>query len=1231
MESYKKLMMSVAAIAAGFAAFAAEIAFTGGGDGTSRDLSLAANWDGGELPGADDVGVVDIAAFGASYTIGDDAAIGGVRFANVSKETTLEGERTLTLGAGGFTVIGTGGFVLRAPLATSAVQTWNFGGGKLTTWSTVAGTSALTIKNASEVNHREALAYGGDVTYSSAPVKVHRPGPWAKSLVSSSAVWFMPSNTLEFVASELFSSGSFQCTAWDPNTEFVASDLNATRGTFLFDSGTWDMRGVGFSIGAGVVRQTGGTIDVTQGNACTFFVGDYKAYGAGGKSWGTWPATFELEDGVLKANEIMLGMYYSSVTTPAGFLQKGGDVTCGGLGIGGGHQSKAYAWGEYVMGAGTLDVGVKNTKAQRGIALFARGGQGSESPGVYTQTGGVANVYRVMWGSTHDSILGAVSATNNTGYGRFDLCGGTFNLGAGGFMTHLWNTSSTNAGYQISLKGGTLATAADQTGTMKWTLPPSDTSFTFSTDNQYALQAPVDGVGTLRKTGSGTLTLTDATRFRGTVSVEEGTLALQGGVIGDDTEGALVWSGDDMVGRQGLATNVALVGFTDTSDTLTFTNWPAAEGSATTPSKPKLEQLPNQFNGHASMLLDYSYLGLAKEDNPLNGATNFTCAFVFRISQGDLCCTENQDWAWAYTSGLLGHASSMSFTLSHTRDGNLTSTPRFVVGMYMNGNAQYFSEPDYNMNDNRAHVVVVSVSNNVVSITGDGYACDNVKTDAPASTWPRFKNLPLLMGSPLVSKLNSGNNYIHNCRIAEMRIYPNRALSESERFRVGHALATKYGVNTLALARYGSCGGKMVADAAPASVPSTDYVWEADDLNGLEDGAEVESWPVSGTDEGRYKVTKSPNSPTLVKNAVNGHSVVRFESGGKSALRGDSPIKGLKSWAAAVVFVSTNGDSLGTGQVGASYENTSGEGIFGCRTYGWNDSQMGIAWHKEGSLLVSFDGADRNYFWSRNPFRLHDGLPHVVIITCDGTDGRYRYLIDGRQVATGTKTAAVQAVSYLNFGRLHNQNNNYGFFTGDIAAARLYTRALTLDECTTLSEHYLQRFGMQPCGTVPYALGDVRAFGLGATNVTVAAGATLRLPLTSENPYTVKGGVTLAGAGKIEGTVRYGEGSVYDLAASMPQIEAIELKDCMIKAAAEAADGSNIASVSGTITIDPAAVMAKGKTKNPVLVNVAPEAVDSEVVFEIPDSDPRLIYGEYDAETRSIRIRRRFSTVIIVR
>ena len=67
---------------------AADIAFTGGGDGAGTDLADAANWAGGALPGAEDVAVVDLsrATSGATLTCSADLALGGLVLTNLTKE-----------------------------------------------------------------------------------------------------------------------------------------------------------------------------------------------------------------------------------------------------------------------------------------------------------------------------------------------------------------------------------------------------------------------------------------------------------------------------------------------------------------------------------------------------------------------------------------------------------------------------------------------------------------------------------------------------------------------------------------------------------------------------------------------------------------------------------------------------------------------------------------------------------------------------------------------------------------------------------------------------------------------------------------------------------------------------------------------------------------------------------------------------------------------------------------
>ena len=1201
--------MLAAGVAAG-TAFGSEIAFTGGPSGTSTDLALADNWAGGTLPTAAGVtGVVDVATFGASYTLSGDVSLNGLAFANNASGATLEADSTLTLGAGGLTVSGAGGFVLKAPTATSAEQTWVLGTGAFSTWNTISGSSRLSITQASFVHHFAPPCHGGDMAYASAPVKFYEPGQWAMNLSSSSKIYFMMTGNVQVAASTLFPGGGYSNTAWDPDTEWVQRDnyKGYTYGHLLFDAGDWCPRGVGMSLGAGSITQTGGRICVTNGNANTFFVGDYHAYsGTGTPGWGNYPVNFFLLNGELVSKQIYIGQYYNVVTNPALFAQSGGTVTAGALAIGGGNQSKEGTISEYLLGGGTLDVGNARTDSQRGIALFSRGGQGSQGSGVYTQTGGVASVYRVMWGTTHSQLNGTVTATNNTGYGMFDLRGGTFNLGAGGFLTTNWNISSTNAGYTINLRGGTLATASDTVNEMTWNLPESDTPFTFSSDKEWIQNAPVAGVGTLRKAGAGTLTLTDATRFRGCLDVQEGTLAVSGSAAAEipySGEDVFVWTGDDAAQRQGLADGDSLDGWADVGNSLTFTNRVAPESSTVLPKSPTLCLDEKAFNGHSSVYLNHSQLMLSKEDNPLNGATNFTCAFVFRMNQGNLTCTENAPYMWQYASSLLGNFDSMSFTMSHTRDGNYSSTPRFVVGVAANGNAQYFSHMDYDVNNNRSHVAVITYSNNTIAVTLDGYTDSYVKENAAdAQYWPRFANMPLYLGSLRTSAFDHDNQFIY-CRVAEMRFYPQRAMSDAERHKLGYALAAKYGVNDGGVARFGAVGATF-ADDAEATPPACDYAWDADDLNALEDGAEVREWAVSGEGEGRFAVTKGNclsmvrNPPVLAKSVLNGHSVVRFDRVRRTGLAAASPVKGTKKWTAAVVF-RASGDAVdGNGTYSAS-EAVGGEGIFGARAHTWANEDFGFAWHPHGTILAAWGGDSGRNKFMRNPFRLDDGLAHVAVLSCDGDGNTYRYLVDGRIVSSGAANARNQVADWLVFGFLQNDGNKeFGFFSGDIAAARLYTRALDTDECVALCDYYAKRFSFARAGTVPIGRKNLVATGLAATNVNVASGATLRLPHSATSPYTIGAGVSLGGEGAILGSVRYAAGATLDVSAGVPDIEDIQIVDATLRFT-RAQDASapwqadNVSRISGTVTVD-ASDWASGKTPGRImLMTVDPDAVDA--------------------------------------
>jgi len=1241
-----KLILSVVSGLCCLSVFASEVAFVNAD--SDCDLSKPGNWDGGELPtGSTVTGVVNVATYGTSYTVGSNAEISGIKFSNASSKVTIGGEGVLTLGASGLTLDSTGGLRIDAKLATSAAQTWNFGGGEVNTYNTIAGTSTLTLKNASFIHFRKAPNYGGEI-YSCVKIKYYEPGAFCNTFstpsspIPESRIYFMITGNVEVAFSTLFQGKKYVNGAWDPNTEWVRRDSTPTTegfGRLVLDDGTFKPGGVGFSMSCGYVRQTGGLMDCTS--AWGPFVGDYHAYSPTGYGWGGASVAYYMQGGNLTGRQVFLGMYYNVTTKPALFEQTGGAVTVSRVAIGAGNQSHDASFSQYLMGGGTLDAGMTRNDTERALIVSAFGGQGSNAGAVYTQTNGTTKAYKLQWGSDINCLGSAATASLGYRYGLFELKGGRFELGAGGICNSAsWCRSYTNATYSMQMSGGTFAPQTQQIGRYQWQVMPSDDEFTVETKNQFTQIAPVWGQGTLRKTGSNMLVLSDATKFRGNLKVDEGTVAFAGTASATtDDSGAIVWTGDDIAEKNDIEYGGKVSSLASTDGKHTFEN--AAVPAGTDPSffaSKVTVTNDTAFAGHKSFLLHCNFLEIPAVSNPLNGATNFTIVLVHRSNMGDWTCTEN-GINWPYSASILGDLGDCVITHTHTREGNYSSTPRLAFGANMNGGRQMMSQMDYNVNDNLAHVAIVSYSNNFVRVIVDGYTTNHLAATATAlSHWKRFVNRPLWLGGNKSTAYTHGNQVCKDTRIAELRIYPERALSEVECYKLGATLSKKYGINESGFVRYCTKGGDYKTASAPATPAETAYEWDADDLNDSEDGTKIASWKTkdgttadANTNDGNLWVKNQGHGPYLVKNAINGHSALKFvrsEYTGLALSSANNPLSGLKDFALVVVFRTAENNLLGKGTYGASEKDVSGDGIIGMRTYGWAPNDPGITLHSYGRLMAAW--ACDKYTYSARPLFVNDNMPHVAVLSRDGTSGKYEWMVDGVRVASGNSDSTTVTSGYVfQFGVLCDQQ--YGFYEGEIAAARVYQRALTHGEMSEICEYYAHKYGFMSRGQVAETAETVKAIGLGATNVTIAAGATLRLPNAATVPYTIGKGVTLSGEGTVEGKVRYGENSVYDLTLTIPTIEKLELKDCTVKADEDAADGANITSVSGTITIDPAAVMAKGKAKNPVLTNVAPGVVDSGTVFEVKDGDPRFIYGEYDADSRSIRIRRRFSTVIILR
>jgi hypothetical protein len=95
-----------------------------------------------------------------------------------------------------------------------------------------------------------------------------------------------------------------------------------------------------------------------------------------------------------------------------------------------------------------------------------------------------------------------------------------------------------------------------------------------------------------------------------------------------------------------------------------------------------------------------------------------------------------------------------------------------------------------------------------------------------------------------------------------------------------------------------------------------------------------------------------------------------------------------------------------------------------------------------------------------------------------------------------------------------------GYLEGDIAEFAWFGdgTALTVAQMEALSKDLAQKYGARLYDEDAYTMSDIAAYGLGATNVAVAAGASLSLPIASTSPYTVGAGTTLS----LEGSVTDG-------------------------------------------------------------------------------------------------------------
>ena len=1227
---------------------AAEIAYTA--DATDKNnLADAANW-GGTLPTAEDVGVIDCSQFGYSFLARGDVSFKGLRFTANSKVIYIEddGRHTISVGSEGVTLARGNGFVPKGRWTLTAPQVWSLGVGVLDSRATYSGTVEWTIENYQAVSWTQAPRYGGKIVATSASAGNSSYAMSFKTCdlvaaevsVAGSVVFELPARA---TLSTLFSNRTFTKTGW--------SDVTFTGpGTLVVEEGD------AFNVSAANLLQVPrGYLEIAGGTvkgAAAVELGSMG--GTQGTSYQGARGGIVVSGGAFTMNQLHVG---ANSTTNRTVVQSGGTVTACTVHVGG-HQNDRRASApldEYVLAGGTVDD--KNGAAHDRGLILATGvnsaADGYSHPGVFTQTGGTANFYKITWGANGGFWAWDDWNTtpNGRGYGLLDLKGGTFNLPPNGLnLGHMWNAGNVKeSAYDIKLRGVTVNGGRDEDVGLALTVASGATPTVWNTNaRRDRLAAPVDGDGVLRKTGSGTLVLTDATRFGGTLEVAEGTVDLQG--VPQEptgfTDGAdcYVLTADDLA--KTLTDGASVTAWSDTTGTVTARQM--AEGDVAQPATYGVPTLAaNVFNGHAGVRFSskaMQALAFPNTGNPLCGTEQYTVAVVYKATlDGQGSEGDNNSYAgrmilgnfryWRSKPNFMGVTIDSSNRLYYEARRHDGTTSKEVGKLYSSTA----------LAPNNVGIALVSLDAEQMSLClNNGFS--SLKTTLGAGR-PRFvrsdtgTKYPLYIGTSDTDETSAQAVRCFDGCIAEIRIYRGRALSLPEQRALLTTLAKTYGGDELGAKFEREATGPMAAAlsdgrTAPETV-AADVEWTADFCHQ------------------NLAACSGCTKPELVPNAwANGASALRFDAAKSTALDvvapNADPLRGQKAFTLAFVFRTTTdgtGGALVKEHVGlySSMLKDFGSGhSFDSNNAGCGNAAVTFV---EGGGVSAFHGTNYDsgsVINPRKPCRLDDGLPHVVVYSADGGDveparhGTFRLMVDGvlteGTYGYGTTWPGYDSARPHVIGALRA---GVGHFTGDLSGFRFWMSPLSADEMRAISEKAAQEYGFNLKSKAAYTADGLVAHGLGATNVTVAAGATLRVPLSATSPYVVKQGVLLSGDGAFDGSYRFAEGAVADFGDAAAKMEDVQIASGAVMrfgtTASTPVDGSNVSSVSGAVTVDitgsPAATWSHARY--PLLI-LARNRIAEGTTFNLTGNVGRA-WVDYDEKTGALAVMRQVGTLLLVR
>lgn len=1194
-----KVIMMVAVASLALVGGTAEVAFTGGSDGSSRDLSLAENWTGGSIPAGNDLATVDASRFGNAYTVSQDVTLPGLKISGQSDTSKIDGSGTLSLGAGGLTYAnGTGGVQLWAKMTVTADQIWDFGGMQLYNYTTYGGTSALSLNNWKGIEFYFAPQYAGPMMMkgvsSSSRIVCYQSRAWANTVeVTQGSVCFSLNDTDPVKFFKLFPGRSF--------VALSAADVTHTSGaTLLFEEDDVFRASCSYS------QVTHGGISVCGGSYSAGTVFEFAGMGGTSSQESDKPVSFSVSDGSFDVGQ----QFMMGAQTKASRLavQTGGAVSAGAFYIGGGPDQTTGVVAEYRHEGGTMtDKGGAN---DRGLMMggFAQSDNANSPAGIFTQTAGDLSFSHVSWGS-RGGYWGYTDSPNGRAYGLLDLRGGSFTLPAEGFVfAQKWNSGTvSNSTYDVRLNGGTFKTSASSDIGLAMTVGAGDGASTWDTgsfDNR--LTASLDGNGVLRKKGAGKLTLTDACRFKGGIDVREGVLEVEG-VLSEPSGyvaggNCLVFTADSLAGTCNDGDEVS-----SWSDTTGSVSWrKPLDGEI---SKYETYKVPtfksNAIGGRPGLCFDSGHvLSFSADNNPLAGETNFSMVVVFnpdRTGQG--CESDGNAFAGR---GIIGNERGWNGGVANDLTLILNQDKRMFVET-CNKDPDHTREglysPTMAVDGSTAAIAIVSMRGNRLTLDfNNGIETRTFETFDNFS--PRFAKgetrYPLYLGTTDVDGDGCVAARCFSGAIAEVRFYRKRALSEAEQRSLMVFLAEKYRGKSVADEYVRNADGALNAtlvDArvAPAAKEPT-VTWTPEFMSQTFDAAE------GGCVE-----------PELVQGAWNGRSALRFDAGQNTLLsipegaNGD-PLAGCGSYAVSFVFRTTTDvdegtDDVGVGIYSATLDTTKPE-----------KSSVGISSYcSVGTVQGSVSGdAVLN---SCKPCRLNDGLPHVVVYSGNAATGVFQLMVDGvyidRTMQSGTAWPTYGNSSKHVIGAL---GAGVGHFTGDLSSLKFWKEELTEDQMLAVSRQAACDYDFNLKERRAFTIEEIASRGLGATNLTVASGAVLRMPWSRTAPFVLPAGGTLSGAGTFLGSYRFGAGSILDFSTLEGSVDDIQLADgatMRFPKSGLPVDGSNVSSVSGRIAVDVSAVLEESMPRWTLLMSLPPEALSGSVTFDVvgnSDVSGKVVY-----------------------